>query len=112
MRQSLVQQLQNSPTGAIDIDGDPLSTRHVRKVFSMTKKLEEFYPHIYTAKLNTHLAKTEATSREWYHKLKEIIFRQQSEMAWMPEEKVCAFKSKSIDTHKGLKFNIYIYIYI
>ncbi len=88
MRHSLVDQLQRSPTGAVDITEDPLTSKHIKKIFSMTKKLEEFYPHIFTAKLNTHIANTKPESREWYHKLKEIVFRQQSEMAWMPEEKV------------------------
>ena len=88
MRKSLVDQLQRSPTGAIDIEGDPLTRKHVKKIHTMTKRLEEFYPHIFTAKLNTHIKGSTANNREWYHKLKEIIFRQQSEMAWMPEEKV------------------------
>ena len=81
-------QLKRSPTGAIDINEDPLTRKHVKKIHSMTKKLEEFYPHVFTAKLNTHIAGSDPLNREWYYKMKEIIFRQQSEMAWMPEEKV------------------------
>ena len=88
MRASLVDQLKRSPTGVVDINEDPLTRKHVKKIHSMTKKLEEFYPHVFTAKLNTHIAGSTASNREWYHKMKEIIFRQQSEMAWMPEEKV------------------------
>eukprot|EP00794_Sanderia_malayensis_P016596 gene16596-18285_t len=100
MRVSLVNQLRNSPTGAIDIDDDPLTSRQVKKIYSMTKKLEEFCPHIFTAKLNTHIAKTTANSREWYGKLKEIIFRQQSEMTWMPEEKPDEALMEDADLHR------------
>ena len=88
MRASLVDQLRRSPTGAIDITEDPLTRKHVKKIHSLTKRLEEFYPHVFTAKLNTHIAGSTPNNREWYMKMKEIIFRQQSEMAWMPEEKV------------------------
>ncbi|XP_065063741.1 tight junction protein ZO-1-like isoform X1 [Rhopilema esculentum] len=87
MRASIVDQLRRSPTGAIDISADPLTRKHVKKMHSMTKRLEEFYPHVFTAKLNTHIAGSTPNNREWYHKMKEIVFRQQSEMAWMPEEK-------------------------
>ena len=85
MRASLVDQLKRSPTSGHHLAEDPLSKLHVKKIHSMTEKLEELYPHVFTAKLNTHIAGSTLTNREWYAKMKEIIFRQQSEMAWMPE---------------------------
>lgn len=57
-------------------------------MFSNAKKLEDYYPHIFTAKINTHIAGGDVLSREFYIKLKEIIFTQQAQSAWMPEEKV------------------------
>ena len=86
MRASLVQELKNSPTG-ITIEGDPATAKQVKKVFTNAKKLEELYPHIFTAKINTHIAGADVLSREFYYKLKEIIFSQQAQSAWMPEEK-------------------------
>ena len=88
MRASIVQELKNSPTGVPGFDGDPSTGKQVKKVFSNAKKLEEFYPHIFTAKINTHIAGADVVSREFYLKLKEIVFAQQAQSAWMPEEKV------------------------
>jgi len=85
LRSSLVDQLKRSPTSGHHLTEDPLSKLHVKKMHSITEKLEELYPHIFTAKLNTHIVGSTLTNREWYEKMKEIIFRQQSEMAWMPE---------------------------
>ena len=84
MRASLVQELKR---GGANIQGDPATTKQVKKTFSNAKKLEEMYPHIFTAKINTHVLGTDVLSREFYHKMKEIIFSQQEQCAWMPEEK-------------------------
>ena len=89
MRASLVTELKDSPIAGNGVDGDPATAKQVKKVFSNAKKLEEFYPHIFTAKINTHIAGADVLSREFYYKLKEIIFAQQAQSAWMPEEKVC-----------------------
>lgn len=91
MRSSLSNELRNSPTGVPGFEGDPLTAREVKRVFSNAKKLEEFYPHIFTAKINTHIAGGDVLSREFYYKLKEIVFTQQAQSAWMPEEKVSVF---------------------
>merc|ERR1712159_68134 len=87
MRASIVTDLKNSVTGVNGFDGDPLTAKQVKKVFSNAKKLEEYYPHIFTAKINTHIVGTAPLSREFYYKLKEVIFAQQAQSAWMPEEK-------------------------
>ena len=88
MRKSLVLELRTSPTRIPGFDSDPMNGKQLKRVFSNAKKLEEFYPHIFTAKINTHIAGGDVLSREFYHKLKEIIFTQQAQSAWMPEEKV------------------------
>ena len=48
MRVSLVSELKNSPTAIPGFDGDPLTPKQVKRVYSNAKKLEEFYPHIFT----------------------------------------------------------------
>lgn len=102
MRNSLVSELRNSPTGIPGFDSDPLNAKQVKRVFSNAKKLEEFYPHIFTAKINTHIAGGDVLSREFYYKLKEIIFNQQAQSAWMPEEKV----STLLKEEKKRKINV------
>ncbi|XP_057316695.1 tight junction protein ZO-1-like isoform X2 [Hydractinia symbiolongicarpus] len=93
MRESLVNLLKNSPSPSRPpgFNGDPLSSKQVKRVFSNAKKLEEFYPHIFTAKINTHVQGQDIHQHEFYHKLKDIIFNQQAQSAWMPEEKPADF---------------------
>jgi len=90
MRASLVRELMSSPTGVPGFNGDPLTSKQLKRVFSNAKKLEDHYPHIFTAKINTHIAGGDVLSREFYIKLKDIVFAQQAQSAWMPEEKVCS----------------------
>ena len=89
-------ELRSSPTRIPGFDQDPLTAKKLKRVLSNTKKLEEFYPHIFTAKINTHIAGGDVLSREFYYKLKEIIFNQQAQSAWMPEEKVNFVDSYSV----------------
>ena len=88
MRQSLVKELLTAPTSVNHFSGDPMNAKQLKNVFNNANKLNEFYPHIFTSKINTHVAGGDVLSRAFYEKLKEVIFTQQAQSAWMPEEKV------------------------
>ena len=87
VRQAMVADLRRSPTAIPGFEGDPFNAKQLKRSFANASKLGEFYPHIFTAKINTHIA-TGHNQEEFFYKLKEIIFNQQAQSAWMPEEKV------------------------